>query len=73
MTSQYSIAALLLTSPNTPNTPDELDVLSVEELVALENGILLEQIDASRSSATRSLTEVIAEDLCSRDEKQLMK
>lgn len=50
------------------NTPDELDVLSVEELVDLENGILLEHIDASRSSATQSLTEVIAEDLCSRDE-----
>jgi len=36
--------------------------------VDLENGILLEHINASRSSATQSLTEVIAEELCSRDE-----
>ncbi|KAL9977288.1 hypothetical protein ACROYT_G014677 [Oculina patagonica] len=50
------------------NAPDELDVLSMEELVDLENGILLEHIDASRSSTTQTLTEIIAENLCSRDD-----
>lgn len=50
------------------NAPDKLDVLSVEELMDLENGILLEHIDASKSSATQTLTEIIAENLCSRDE-----
>ncbi|KAL9964711.1 hypothetical protein ACROYT_G028388 [Oculina patagonica] len=40
----------------------------MKELVDLENGILLEHIDANRSSTTQTLTEIIAENLCSRDD-----
>ena len=51
------------------NTPDELDVVSVEDLMDLENGILLEHIDKGGSRATQtSLSEVIAENLCIIDE-----